>query len=1083
MAQENKVCEVVHNSPELRTVADYILEPGSPAKEYAKNLDDFLSVIHRDEVTTNRAAIEATYKTVAEKKLRGKGARELILKVGTTLAIPIEKVDRVGLLTQGIEVVSNDIPAFKARALAELERDEKYKAVASYHPIKGKLEKGSLFEEYPNATVWIWCKALSANDNDGQILNLTPFIQSLTTNMDKGGGSFSITLPPIVCEMQDGKWTIKKSDFRFGSREYIAESHFFKTNERGELMRNQFLFHNVVSSNDVVWIRFETLEIEAADRINDRKSLFIDKEELAGKVYDMIGLVDINVQTINPASNDVSINIEGRDLSKLFIEDGSYFYALEMAQGKLNFSGGTTAQNDLLQRVYTDNALQYFGLYFNNSIEKVLQFVIQQLSTIKIVPNDLFTSYGNRRNKRFNQTEKQIKVVEQKNDSATVLEIKAKSLIADIRSSVELTEKERDKERSEIERVWAELVDFMKSIRTQNARKTAGELTSGWKSFVYRDEIIKEDTLPSFFHSNLHIVMFYRSTTAHKTGEIELFQSIDKYIDTVAIDKKKTNVWTEDLAHGIWQIIKLVIDKGVTNRRLVDASISSASGSLLNFIQKVCQEPFVEFYMDTYGDNYYLIARKPPYDREGMRSLLDGKIFVESESGQEKMFSSVIDIEAKDIIDEKLFYDDSGAISWYHLQPQNSFIGSASTFTLAYLPAIFFQEYADIWGSKAMQLVHNYMPRIPLDKNIDIASIIEAQAYEDLKFIIESNAYIPFTRRGQITVNGDRRLKIGNVIRYKSTGEIFFIDHVQQLFTINEATIDRTTVLQVSRGMKEVLINGIPASTGVDSTEIGVFDYFSIINTRLNKAISKTHTGVETIKKQVGVRKVPIQGSEHLTQPSLLYSSAQKYKGFKYGFGRGGSGDQVDCSGFIHAVLQGVGLMRWGTSEELMLQSENFREVVTLRSHNMKEGDVIGLDTGNFRYDRGRKYGIDHIAIVVKNYNNGRLELAESVHGRGVIFRDLQIAIKDYDLRSKRKFIGHFNVGSKAGYETEREEPIYETQTYKTTKTDIDRSTVFSNFKVWKDCFNFFMKRRMNDDSLSDAMLNTIYVKPKEDDK
>ena len=70
-------------------------------------------------------------------------------------------IDRVGLLTQGIEVVSNNIPAFKARQLAELETKEGYNPARKTKPIKGILNAGVLTESFPEVTVWVWCRALS----------------------------------------------------------------------------------------------------------------------------------------------------------------------------------------------------------------------------------------------------------------------------------------------------------------------------------------------------------------------------------------------------------------------------------------------------------------------------------------------------------------------------------------------------------------------------------------------------------------------------------------------------------------------------------------------------------------------------------------------------------------------------------------------------------------------------------------------------------------------------------------------------------------------------------------------------------
>jgi len=1079
MAENYQVYEITHSSPELKTVADFILEPGSPASQYSTDMEAFLDVKQKDGITTNRKAIEGNYRFGKEIGLKNKEASELLLKVGTKLAIPTNKIDRVGLLTQGIQVVSNDIPAFKARALAELELDPGYRPVSKLQG--GKPSDGVTVESYPDMTVWIWCRALSNTPgNEGEIFNITPFIQKINTNVAKDGGNFQLTLPPLVCEIsKEGKWTIKKKSlkrYENSSRkeEYVAEASLFKVGKDGELKRNEFLFHNIISPNDMVWIRFETLELEKEQRMRDNEDFFVDKANLAGRVYDMIGLVDSNTLTTDPTSNDASISIVGRDLSKLFIEDGTYFYALEMSQGQLNFSGGSTQKNSLMQRVFSENALQYFGLYYNNSIERVLKFVIQQLSTIRVVPDNLFTSYGERRNKRFN--EEVVKKNPQRTDLQE-LEEKIKKQIKTLRSKVQLTEIKPGLEEIEIGKIWNSLYHFFIDIRKENIRKTEGAFTSGWKAFSYQlasgsKETVLEDTFPEYFHSNLHLTLFYTKTQITKDDEKELFSNIDKYLDLKSSQPAIESKWSEDLARGIWQIVKLVIDDGVTERRIVDSSMSSANGSLLNFVRKICQEPFVEFYMDTYGDQYHLIVRKPPYDWKGLDSMLNGQYSVEkTDNKPRKITSTVIDIEPEDVLKEELSYDDAAVISWYHLMPQANFIGSSTTYSLAYLPAIFFEEYADIWGSKPMQLVHNYMPRLPLNSQETILDVTEKQAFEDLKFMIESNAYMPFVRKGTITVNGDRRLKYGNIIRYKSTGEIFFINHVQQQFSIGESSIDRTTTIQVIRGMKEVLIKGV-AAVGKSSNEKGsTFSYFDIINTKIEPKIKDFSEEVSETT-QTGTKK--ISTVKEASEIDLLFSSTQKFKGYKWVYGADGEDNKIDCSGFVSKVLQMAGKKIGDlTAEEIMKRSSDFRPVTSFDTATLKEGDVIGLDTR--KNVGGSKYGIDHIAIVVRNTSTGKLELAESASGVGVRSKPLEEVLPRYNkISTGGKYVGNFRTIKPTV--VEEEVPVYETTTRTIVKKDIIREEIFSNFKVFKSCFNFFLRRKMNDDSLISNQLGEVKV-------
>src|SRR5690606_15930423 len=82
-------------------------------------------------------------------------------------------------------------------------------------------------------------------------------------------------------------------------------------------------------------------------------------------------------------------------------------------QGVFHLQGGATKKNELSRRIIGTNAHLYLGLYFNNSIEEIIKFVIQQLSTIKVVPDDLFESYRNNNsfieNDKLNKTPLEIR--------------------------------------------------------------------------------------------------------------------------------------------------------------------------------------------------------------------------------------------------------------------------------------------------------------------------------------------------------------------------------------------------------------------------------------------------------------------------------------------------------------------------------------------------------------------------------------------------------------------------------------------------------------------------------------------------
>lgn len=1087
-----EIYEIIFSSPELKTVEDFVSEPGSPAFSFVRREEEFLAV-KNSQGKTNREAILERYKHRNERsKQESKPAKQLRIKIGTKLAIPAQEVNRVGLLTQGIEVVSNNIPAFKAKMLAELEEREDYNPIQKTKLDARNINKGVLTELHPEVTVWIWCRSLSSSplseENEGQIFNITPFVTKVTTNVGKNGGNFQISLPPISCEFDknENKWIIKKDSIeQFTERRknnqqndgFVASSELLTEDEDGNVRRSQFLFHNILSANDLVFIRFETLELEAQQRIDDNKDFIIDRSKIPGRIYDMIGLIDDNTQSVRGESGEVSININGRDLSKLFIDDGTYFYALEMSQGQLNFAGGSTQRNELMQRVFSDNALQYFGLYFNNSIENVLKFVIQQLSTIKIAPDYLFEHYGDRRNKKFNPERKYLQQSEAAAKQLAELKKRGVALISFFREKAGLVNNSANSESQQVEKIWRDLNAFFQQLRAKKARKATNSNTVGWSSLNYGVEEILANEYPNSIKGDLYLKSFDINTSSME--ERELIAVIDKHIDVSGSNPAYKDMWKEEPASGIWSIIKLVIDEGITKRRIVDSSASSANGSLLNFIKKVCQEPFVEFYMDTYGDMFHLIARKPPTDRASYESLLNKAVVVEKESGEQRYYQpAIINIEVEDVHDEQLSYNDQEAISWYHLTPQANFIGNNSTYSLAYLPAIFLEEYAEIWGSRPMQIAHNYMPRLPLNPKGTDLDISELQAYEDIKYLVESNAYNPFTRKGQLKVNGDRRLKRGNLIRYKPTGEIFMIDDVQQNFQISESGVERTTTIQVSRGMLENFIKGVSLVDAANNAT-KIVTYFDIVNTEFPNFEDLKHTVTDTITEQikVGTRKVEGDLNQDYNSflPKMSYTGKVKNVGMSElnnlsFFAKTRFTDlinKINASGYYVIITSGY--RSFQKQADLKKKYPGRAASAGGSKHNFG----LAIDINIVHIQTGRQYGLKTSAQAW--YGTGIPQLAKSLGFRwgGDSFG------KNYDPV-------HFDLGGSPASTSafsSYEEPIYETRTRQITRVEIDRSKVFTNFKVDKTFFNFFLRRRQNAKHFlkesSAALIEEVIIKPK----
>lgn len=107
-----------------------------------------------------------------------------------------------------------------------------------------------------------------------------------------------------------------------------------------------------------------------------------------------------------------------------------------------------------------------------------------------------------------------------------------------------------------------------------------------------------------------------------------------------------------------------------------------------------------------------------------------------------------------------------------------------------------------------------------------------------------------------------------------------------------------------------------------------------------------------------------------------LYGAASKLEGLPYKFGANGNGG-IDCSG---AVCKIIGLPRM-TSEEIVTGAKNFRPLSS--PQDLKEGTVLGFDTGQKSFDKDRRYGIDHTGVIVKNPKTGQLEYKHSAGSTG----------------------------------------------------------------------------------------------------
>ena len=652
------------------------------------------------------------------------------IKPGTTVYLPNDSItaEMQKILGSDIFLEQTEFNAFWTEVQQALLKDSGYVpfdaiAESTYLSVKGNTGIiGALSAQVKalNIRIWVYVRAL------GKMFDISPWVVNCSTSKDKSAGSFSIEVSYTSTLQVDS----------YGN-EFVNQESLM--NQERKL--NQDWFSKFVQNNDLIFIRFEQLKMERyADMalaptnnktyevpVSDLGTVNTVTDEKTGEtkdiplIWDMLGLVDSVRVDYSSNINNYSIQIEGRDYTKLFVEDGSYFIPLKFVEGSPDqwFYGGDP-ESAWFKRTMITGAYDYYFAYSFQRIANVIWFVINQLSSIGIVDDSLFASCA------------------------------------------KITEK-----------------------------------------------------LPV------------------ETGD-------DKY-------KQKDNK-----VKGIWQMVRVFVDEALEDRRIVDRSLVNPEGTLLDFFNKVCQEPFVEFWGDTYMNEFDLIVRQPPFTGKAVKDVINSE--------------SYITIASQDLLSLSLQYDDR-VYAWYRIMPQNAMMGNSQFSSLAFVPIIFFNEYCELYGNKRCITNDIYISEksfMGRNGSQNLNTLSQALV-NDLLFVIETSAYLPFTRKGTITINGDRRIKVGTFIFLEATNELFYVTAVTNTATFGNEAVDRTTIVTVERGMLVDLIDGENS-------------YFNIVNLEgLKKEIAERGRSNNT-----GVQVRSLTSSENNTVTSFKNGNGLNTSVFRY---------------------------------------------------------------------------------------------------------------------------------------------------------------------------------------------------------
>jgi len=357
---------------------------------------------------------------------------------------PSKVTAELAIAQTNAQVNTEDFYAFAADKIQDIYQDEGYRVADSS-------------KRSPDCSVMGWFKSLYYVSLDAQgkktitmerhdfteFADLSRHIISLATSVTSNGGSFTIRLPiisarsegvSVITEILKGKNGEREYGDMAGQRGNASKNDVsYEYGERGEYYAKSSFddieanyFNWLISSNDILFISFEKLDMELVKDFykdvegNSYQSGDTDNfkvsTKLANGVYDMIGLVDEVKVVTNSQSSEAYVEITGRDLMKLLIEDGSFFFnpsttsdpsrvfANEQSYGKQ----GDIREADVMNNTYNNpinrlrrvtGEIDIFANRINMDISYILKGVISQLANVEVVPGYVFETWGEDRTK------------------------------------------------------------------------------------------------------------------------------------------------------------------------------------------------------------------------------------------------------------------------------------------------------------------------------------------------------------------------------------------------------------------------------------------------------------------------------------------------------------------------------------------------------------------------------------------------------------------------------------------------------------------------------------------------------------
>lgn len=340
---------------------------------------------------------------------------DMTLPCPCVMQVPQKSIDYVtAIANTNFEVQNDDVYAFENEQIQKIVQNPGYK-------IDNRTSR-----MHPDCCVFGWFKSLyymekdkgdapSTRSSDQKIIDISDFVINLTTNVELGGGNFSITLPVIDTKQKDRAYGTKQLNVEIFNQTINAQiSLWDKIAEKRNLLRygdkDKFFYHKtnldavernyfnwLIQSNDLIFISFEPLELEYDENTT---------------VFDMIGLVDTVVVSQN-ANGQSQVIVQGRDLMRLLNDDSSLFFSYMAAndksqifansesaglQGDINEVDGLNGSYVPVDRLRgISGEMTFMSVNYNRTIDFVLKSVVSLLANIQVVPDSVFEDWGDRR--------------------------------------------------------------------------------------------------------------------------------------------------------------------------------------------------------------------------------------------------------------------------------------------------------------------------------------------------------------------------------------------------------------------------------------------------------------------------------------------------------------------------------------------------------------------------------------------------------------------------------------------------------------------------------------------------------------